>query len=269
MDEFESSATDSDYASSWVSWFLGCKGNEYFCEIDEDYITDRFNLTYLSNEVQHYSDALELITDTFGTSGNRKDIKTLDQSVDVDTREAIEKAGGHLYGLLHARYILTSRGLQKMVLLENLKLISQREKFLKVQFGQCHRVLCRNQPLLPVGLSDTPHTSPVKLYCPRCEDIYVPKSSRHASIDGAYFGTSFPHIFLQCFTNLIPPKTAERVTHAGLCRIINPQYVPKLFGFKVREYAEIHRWQDQVRERLQHKFAAHEDEREEEDDAVG
>ena len=39
----------------------------------------------------------------------------VDQNVDVETREAIEKAGSHLYGLLHARYILTTRGLQKMV----------------------------------------------------------------------------------------------------------------------------------------------------------
>jgi hypothetical protein len=65
MDDFES-ASDSDYANSWISWFLGCKGNEYFCEIDDDYITDRFNLTYLNNEVHHYNDAFELITDSFG-----------------------------------------------------------------------------------------------------------------------------------------------------------------------------------------------------------
>ena len=68
MDDFETSASDSDYANSWISWFLGCKGNEYFCEIDDDYITDRFNLTYLNNEVHHYNDALELITDSFGAS---------------------------------------------------------------------------------------------------------------------------------------------------------------------------------------------------------
>ena len=66
-DDFDSSASDSDYANSWVSWFLGCKGNEYFCEIDEEYITDRFNLTYLNTEVHHYNEALELITDDFGT----------------------------------------------------------------------------------------------------------------------------------------------------------------------------------------------------------
>src|SRR5437763_886937 len=68
MDEFETSASDSDYANSWVSWFLGCKGNEYFCEIDQEYIPDRFKLTYLNTEVIHYNDALELITDSFGST---------------------------------------------------------------------------------------------------------------------------------------------------------------------------------------------------------
>jgi casein kinase II subunit beta len=74
MDDFETSASDSDYANSWISWFLGCKGNEYFCEIDEDYITDRFNLTYLNNEVNHYNDALELITDVFGNHKLAEDL---------------------------------------------------------------------------------------------------------------------------------------------------------------------------------------------------
>jgi casein kinase II subunit beta len=48
------------------SWFLASKGNEYFCEVDEEYIVDRFNLTGLNAEVQGYSGALELITDTAG-----------------------------------------------------------------------------------------------------------------------------------------------------------------------------------------------------------
>lgn len=30
-------------------------------------------------------------------------------------REAIEKSARHLYGLVHARYIVTTRGLAKMV----------------------------------------------------------------------------------------------------------------------------------------------------------
>ena len=64
----ELSSGSSDYAAStWIAWFLSTKGNEYFCEIDEDYILDRFNLTGLNTEVQHYTYALDLITDALGT----------------------------------------------------------------------------------------------------------------------------------------------------------------------------------------------------------
>jgi hypothetical protein len=50
----------------WISWFLSSKGNEYFCEVEEDYILDRFNLTGLNTEVANYSQALDLITDNLG-----------------------------------------------------------------------------------------------------------------------------------------------------------------------------------------------------------
>ena len=50
----------------WISWFLSSKGNEYFCEVEEDYILDRFNLTGLNTEVQNYTQALNLITDNLG-----------------------------------------------------------------------------------------------------------------------------------------------------------------------------------------------------------
>ena len=70
----------------WISWFLNTKGNvstasrvtvirvtaadieqEYFAEVDEDYILDRFNLTGLNGEVvQEYGRALDLITDSLG-----------------------------------------------------------------------------------------------------------------------------------------------------------------------------------------------------------
>lgn len=94
----------SSYATStWISWFLSSKGNEYFCEVDEDYILDRFNLTGLNAEVQHYPQALDLVTDA------------MEEEMDQETRDHIEAQGRLLYGLVHARYIITSRGLAKMV----------------------------------------------------------------------------------------------------------------------------------------------------------
>jgi len=90
--------------------------------------------------------------------------------------------------------------------------------------------MCHSHPLLPMGLSDVPNIKPVKLYCARCEDIYNPKSSRHASIDGAYFGTSFHNIIFQVYPTLFPAKSAER-------------YVPRVYGFKVHASAALVRWQ--------------------------
>lgn len=85
--------------------FISSRGNEYFCEIDEEYLTDRFNLTGLNTEVQYYQYALDLVTDVF------------DLDCDDEMRETIEKSARHLYGLVHARYIVTTRGLAKMVYL--------------------------------------------------------------------------------------------------------------------------------------------------------
>ncbi|KAH7884851.1 casein kinase II, regulatory subunit [Phlebopus sp. FC_14] len=251
-----STGSDSDY-SKWISWFLSSKGNEYFCEVEEDYILDRFNLTGLNNEVTNYSQALDLITDN------------LDDDIQDELRGALEVQARLLYGLIHARWIVTSRGLVKMV-----------EKFRRVDFGRCPRVLCQSQPLLPVGLSDIPYEKSVKLYCGRCEDVYSPKSSRHGSIDGAYFGTSFPHLLFMVYPNLIPPKIGP-VEMAPISRANDAEsrrnrrireepeisesigepastasvalkaerYRPRIYGFQLNEIAKLQRWQEAVRDR--------------------
>ena len=91
-----------------VPQFISSRGNEYFCEIDEDYLTDRFNLTGLNTDVQYYQYALDLVTDVY------------ELDCDDNMREAVEKSARHLYGLVHARYIVTTRGLAKMVWFHNI-----------------------------------------------------------------------------------------------------------------------------------------------------
>lgn len=114
---------------------------------------------------------------------------------------------------------------------------AQLEKYKKCEFGKCPRVLCDGHPLLPMGQSDLPNQSTVKLYCPKCEDIYNPKSTRHGSIDGAYFGTSFHSILFQVYPALNPEKSLRR-------------YEPRIYGFKVHAAAALARWQDGWREDL-------------------
>ncbi|KAH9964696.1 casein kinase II, regulatory subunit [Lactifluus volemus] len=263
--EDASTGSDSDYSNSWISWFLSSKGNEYFCEVEEDYILDRFNLTGLNTEVQNYTQALDLITDN------------LDDDFQEELRGTLDIQARLLYGLIHARWIVTARGLAKML-----------DKYKKADFGRCPRVLCQGQPLLPVGLTDVPYEKSVKLYCGRCEDIYSPKSSRHGSIDGAYFGTSFPHLLFLVYPAFLPPKSGptdparaavslvpgagvtvddprrrgrtrdELVEGAeGLGDAINTaavalraeRYRPRIFGFQVNEVAKLQRWQEATRDR--------------------
>lgn len=46
---------DEDESSNgWVSWFCELDGHEFFVEVDEDYITDSFNLYGLKNLIPRY-----------------------------------------------------------------------------------------------------------------------------------------------------------------------------------------------------------------------
>ena len=71
-----------------------------------------------------------------------------------------------------------------------------RTKYLNGVFGSCPRVLCDRQLGIPVGMAEDLSISRVKIFCPRCEEVYVPRI-KFVDIDGAYFASSFPHIFLQ------------------------------------------------------------------------
>lgn len=146
-----SDVTDED--SSWISWFCNLKGNDFFCEVDEDYIQDEFNMTGLAAQVPYYEYALDTILDIespnglfrlfprfsflLGPVGAPSDCRRVSRllprssslfsavghsfpsraadMLSEEQQEMVDSAAELLYGLIHARFILTTKGLNSMV----------------------------------------------------------------------------------------------------------------------------------------------------------
>jgi casein kinase II subunit beta len=194
---------DEDEEIPWIMWFCSLKGNEFFCEVDEEFIQDEFNLTGLASMVPFYDHAIDMILDLESPG---------EEDLTEEQQHMVESAAETLYGLIHARFITTHRGLKLM-----------EDKYRQFHFGRCPRVFCGGQAVLPVGQSDVVRESSIKVFCPKCEDIYYPRSSRHKSLDGAFWGTTFPHLLLLQMQESSPPMTKSK-----------QQYVPRIFGFRVR-----------------------------------
>lgn len=199
----ELNSEDIEVETSWIQWFCNLKGNEFFCEVDEDYIQDDFNLTGLTTQVPYYEHALNMILD----------FDDQDDQLPEDHQPLVETAAQMLYGLIHARFILTSRGMSSML-----------EKYNHLTYGTCPMASCdsMSQAVLPIGMSDQLRQSAAKVYCPRCREAFYPKSSRLEALDGAYFGTSFAHLFLLTYPHLVPQESPRL-------------YVPRVYGFKIHK----------------------------------
>ena len=80
--------------------------------------------------------------------------------------------------------------------------------------------------MLPIGETENPRQRFIKFYCPRCQDVYFPASKAMENVDGAFFGTSFPHMFMMSFPEMRPKKTSP--------------FVASIFGFKIHESSKNH-----------------------------
>ena len=118
------------------------------------------------------------------------------------------EAAMDLYGLIHSRFITSPKGLALM-----------REKHMIGTFGVCPRVKWKRHYTMPIGSSYNLNESRVKIYCPKWQEVYIPK---HGSIDidGAYFGPSFPFALIQAYPDIINGDGPEK-------------FIPKLYGFKL------------------------------------
>ena len=197
---YSGDSSDQLEDEEWIGWFTSLPGNGLFCEVDKAYIEDSFNLTGLKQCLPGgYDKALGLILDKLDPN-------------EPETKELSHNAA-LLYGLIHARYIITQRGLECM-----------QRKYEAKEFGECSRMLCKGQAMIPMGCATDPKCGAVKLFCPKCRNVFnCEKKYRH--IDGAYFGPTFPNFFFMNFEEMVPEISSE-------------QYIPKVFGFRVNEQSK-------------------------------
>ena len=102
---------------TWISRFCSRQENCYFCKVDYEFISDSFNLFGINNTVHLYRQAIDIILDN-----NRNTLTDCIDNVfywvlaEFDEGE-LEANAVFVYGLIHARYILTAAGLEAMVYL--------------------------------------------------------------------------------------------------------------------------------------------------------
>eukprot|EP00941_MAST-03F_sp_MAST-3F-sp1_P001342 g1342.t1 len=219
--------------SDWIQWFGSMEGHDFFCQVDRSFIgtyiffsltffeslqrqvvltpfskhtiESRFNLYGLNEEVRNFSECLNIILDYVNSDSS---------SEEWNREEWSRKECMDLYGRIHARFLLTTRGQQLMF-----------QKYRNEDFGHCPRVQCDGYPVLPVGLSDIPGEQRVMTYCPKCQDVFVPPMKLAARyVDGAYFGVSFPHFMLMSYPEYVPVKHST-------------PYVPLMFGYRISKTA--------------------------------
>ncbi|KAJ3446075.1 casein kinase ii subunit beta [Anaeramoeba flamelloides] len=185
--------------TTWIKRFCSQKGKEFFCQVSKEYVNSNFNLFGLQKNSEHIKSVLKIIRDE---KVPELELMTKKEKEQVYAQTVL------IYGLIHARYILTDEGMRKM-----------ERKYLQGVFGKCPNIFCKRQPCLPLGRSDQPHKSAVKLYCPKCREIYLPKQ-KYRIFDGAFFGTTFAHMILNVRPTLQPTSPPRK-------------YIPKIFGFEI------------------------------------
>jgi len=201
-----SDSTSSDFSEeeSCIEWLLSQEGNHLLCRVEEDYIEDNFNLYGLSKIIPNFREAIRLLlSDAASVEG------CLDEGWVGPTYEHLLD----LYGLIHARYIVTTQGLNKM-----------RRKLQNCVFGNCPERGLAEYTVIPVGLSDHLRQGPPVGYCPASGEVYAMEAWGDF-LDGAYFGTTFPHLLLMQNPSLHGPKGWP---------VPDSKYTARLFGFKVR-----------------------------------
>ena len=153
---FEEDDTINYYAGGFIRWFCSIKGNGFLVEPTKEFISDPFNLVDFKEMPEfatmltrfEWDDALKFLL--CHKTPSEKDLEDpVFQEIFGDIQD--------LFGLIHARFLVSHEGLQQLKI-----------KFINRDYGSCERVACDGSKMLPIGLSAELGEQRVKVYCPMC-----------------------------------------------------------------------------------------------------
>lgn len=205
----QSDSDDSSNSEDWIHAFcLQGKTQDHkdqqswFCEIDPSFFDEELVQINKKEDKVWIDNAIELIGEKYKQENGR---------ISPEGEMKLQCLAEHIYGLFHAKYILTEEGLKKM-----------REKFLAKHWGTCPRYYCYHNPVLPYGQDDRPGVHCAQVYCPVCSEVYDSSDKRAKEIDGAYFGPTFALMFCKFFPEL---SSSEK-----------PKQTLRIHGFQIADY---------------------------------
>lgn len=157
----------------------------------------------------------------------KEDAETTDEDLIIPPF-AVQKAAEALYLMLHARFVISPRGLEAIrhvMALDN------------TVFGKCPRSCCKGTGLLPYGYSNDytsdasvatvttesrkEHDSCCHRYCPSCGEVWI---SWESKTDGCAWGPSWCHLFLLAYGSQVYAKELEAAAAAS--QTPEPQRTP-------------------------------------------
>lgn len=160
----------NEFCRNWKNDFL--RKFPWLLNIPDEYIDDKFNVYGLNKEFSFFDLCCEIIRG----KGNLSCVPPADIKI-------IRAQLPQVYGMIHARFILSPGGLTAL-----------NDKYKRSQYGTCPRLNCHNEQLLPIGLSSQMEISLVYAFCPCCREIFYPRPK--IDLDGAFFGPNAAHIFI-------------------------------------------------------------------------
>ena len=170
-------ASDASSLSTtrWVRKFLSSRPRDTLLPIPREYLSDGFNLVQLAPIVERIASENGYVEQNSSHYPLFKAALRLilqhDQEPHTVVAPSVQRAAEILYTLVHARYVISPRGLDTVR-----RALRRSDKSVEPVFGRCARVSCRGMPLLPYG--DSEHYDPrqsvttrAKRYCPCCGEV--------------------------------------------------------------------------------------------------